>query len=74
MNLTEEASQALDNLKALLPDVDEDFIVETSLKLTAALYQKSAEGALIHIQYANGKAEELRFKVKKTKPAKGKTT
>jgi hypothetical protein len=55
----------LEALRQLIPGVEDAYLAETALALTAALYSKSAEGAIIRIQMVDGKEEELRFKVKK---------
>jgi hypothetical protein len=63
--LTEPSKQALEMLRQLVPNVEDAFLTETALSLTAVLYTKSAEGATIRIRMPDGKEEELRFKVKK---------
>lgn len=68
--LTEQSELELARLSEWVPGVDSAFLIETALAVTTALYEKSANGAVIRVQYPDGKAEELRFKVKK--PAKKK--
>jgi hypothetical protein len=68
--LTEQSELELARLSEWVPGVDAAFLIETALAVTSALYEKSANGAAIRVQYLDGKAEELRFKVKK--PAKKK--
>jgi hypothetical protein len=68
--LTEQSELDLARLSEWVPGVDTAFLIETALAVTTALYEKSANGAVIRVQYPDGKAEELRFKVKK--PAKKK--
>jgi hypothetical protein len=63
--LTESSKENLGILNALLPGVEDVFLLETALQLTAGLYKKSSEGAVILIQSEKGKTEELRFKLKK---------
>ncbi len=68
--LTEQSESDLACLSEWVPGVETAFLIETALAVTTALYEKSANGAVIRVQYPDGKAEELRFKVKK--PAKRK--
>jgi hypothetical protein len=70
LNLTEASWQKLEEIKTLIPDVEEDFLVETALSLTLVLYQKVSEGAVIQVKSPEGKVEELRFKVKKSSKRK----
>ena len=70
LNLTEASWQKLEEIKTLVPDVEEDFLVETALSLTLVLYQKVSEGAVIQVKSPEGKVEELRFKVKKSSKRK----
>jgi len=70
--LTEQSEKDLARLSELVAGVETGFLIETALAVTAALYEKSANGAVIRVQYPDGQAEELRFKVKK--PAKKKKT
>jgi hypothetical protein len=70
--LTESSIASLESLSQLLPEVEEDFLIETALALTAILYQKASEGSLIQIKSEEGKVEELRFKVKKPVKKKAK--
>jgi hypothetical protein len=70
--LTNASKRSLEKLNALLPDVDDVFLIETALQLTASLFQKSAEGAVIQVKNEKGKVEELRFKVKKETRKKAK--
>ena len=70
INLTEASWQKLEEIKTLVPDVEEDFLVETALSLTLVLYQKVSEGAVIQVKSPEGKVEELRFKVKKSSKRK----
>jgi hypothetical protein len=65
VSLTEKSTEALSRLSELVPGVENEFLVETSLSITMALYEKASTGAVIRVEYADGKAEELRFKVKK---------
>jgi hypothetical protein len=71
--LTDAAQENLALLKTLLPEVNDVFLVETALQLTASLFKKSGEGAVIQIKAENGKVEELRFKVKKEARKKNRT-
>ena len=73
INLTNPAKENLDAIKKWLPDVENEFLVETALALTAALYQKVEEGSSIQIRSSNGKLEELRFKTKKSGRRKSKS-
>jgi hypothetical protein len=68
--LTEQSEKDLARLSELVAGIETGFLIETALAVTTALYEKSANGAVIRVQYPDGKAEELRFKVKK--PAKKK--
>ena len=52
-------------LEEHLSGISHEHLVETALAITAALYRKAAEGASIKLEYADGKIEELRFKVKR---------
>jgi hypothetical protein len=70
LNLTEASWQKLEEIKTLVPEVEEDFLVETALSLTLVLYQKVSEGAVIQVKSPEGKVEELRFKVKKSSKRK----
>jgi hypothetical protein len=70
--LTEQSEIDLARLSELVAGVENGYLIETALAVTAALYEKSANGAVIRVQYPDGKAEELRFKVKK--PSKRKKT
>jgi hypothetical protein len=70
INLTEASWQKLEEIKTLVPEVEEDFLVETALSLTLVLYQKVSEGAVIQVKSPEGKVEELRFKVKKSSKRK----
>lgn len=73
IELTEKAKEYLQSLEALLPQIETPFLVETALALTLSLYEKSDEGAAFTVTYADGKSEELRFKVKRTAKTKAKT-
>lgn len=64
-HLTETSMMELEKLRVLLPDVEDHFLIETSLAITAALYTKASSGATIRIEYPDGTSEELRFKPKK---------
>ena len=70
LNLTEASWQKLEEIKTLVPEVEEDFLVETALSLTLVLYRKVSEGAVIQVKSPEGKVEELRFKVKKSSKRK----
>ena len=72
IELTDKARESLQILEALLPQIEVPFLVETALALTLSLYEKSDEGALFTVTYADGKSEELRFKVKRPAKAKAK--
>ena len=63
--LTEQSEKDLARLSELVAGIETGFLIETALAVTTALYEKSANGAVIRVQYPDGKAEELRFKVKK---------
>ena len=63
--LTPEATASLAKLHVLIPNVEPYFLLETALAITAALYEKAADGATIEVKMPDGKVEELRFKVKK---------
>lgn len=73
VEITPNALESLQNLAALLPHIEPPFLLETALALTLSLYEKSDEGASFTVTYADGKSEELRFKVKRPAKAKGKT-
>lgn len=63
--LTPTASSALQQLKEQIPGVEPEHLLETSLGITSALFQKSAEGARIFVRNEDGTEEELKFKVRK---------
>jgi len=71
--LTKQSIKDLEKLSQLIPGISNEFIIETSLSITAALYEKSSAGAVLRVEYADGKAEELRFKLKKASAKKVKT-
>ena len=56
---------AVSQLEEHLSGISREHLVETALAITAALYQKASEGALIKLEYQDGKVEELRFKVRR---------
>lgn len=68
--LTAEAQEKLGQLKDLLPHIETSFLVETSLALTQSLFEKSSHGAHIEVKWPDGKVEELRFEIKKTRKKK----
>lgn len=73
IELTSDAELALNQINEMLPNMESLYLVETALKITAALYEKASNGAVIEVKMPDGKVEELRFKVKKPvkkKPAK----
>lgn len=70
--LTPSAQESLQRLGELLPHIQAPFLMETALALTLSLYEKSDEGASFTVTYADGKSEELRFKVKRPARAKAK--
>ena len=65
MNLTPEAVDSLRILEERTPGILPEHLIETALAITAALYEKTSEGARVKLEYPDGKIEELRFKVKK---------
>ncbi|HRH34895.1 MAG TPA: hypothetical protein PKY12_07535 [Catalimonadaceae bacterium] len=71
---TPEAKEKLGQLQELLPHIEAQFLVETSLALTQSLFEKSAQGAHIEVKWPDGKVEELRFEIKKSRKKKGPQT
>jgi hypothetical protein len=67
LELSEEANGSIRELEQHLAGISPEQLVETALAITAALYQKTAEGARIKVEFPNGKTEELRFKIKRNK-------
>ena len=65
IQLSEKAREALKALSEMLPEIDVEQLAETALLLTATLYQKIADGAIVQLKTPSGKIEELRFKAKK---------
>jgi hypothetical protein len=65
IQLSPASLESISQLEEHLSGISHEHLVETALAITAALYQKSAEGASIKLEYADGKIEELRFKVKR---------
>lgn len=65
IQLSEKAREALKALSEMLPEIDVEQLAETALLLTATLYQKIADGAIVQLKTPSGKIEELRFKGKK---------
>ncbi len=75
ISLSPSSKENLEILNALLPGVEDVFLIETALQLTANLYKKASEGAVIQIRSEKGAVEELRFKLKKGRRKNfGKTT
>ena len=56
--LTEQSEKDLARLSELVAGIETGFLIETALAVTTALYEKSANGAVIRWQYSDGKAEE----------------
>ena len=67
IQLSETAIRAMENLEHHLAGITAEQLTETALCITAALYQKAADGARIKVEFHDGKTEELRFKVKRNK-------
>jgi hypothetical protein len=69
--LTPLAQQHLDRLSELVPGIEPPFLVETALALAVALYEKTRDGNTVQVVDANGRVEELRFRVRKGGRKKG---
>lgn len=71
MSSTIQISPAgMDSIRRLevhLEGISQEQLTETALSITAALYEKSAGGARILVEYPEGRTEELRFRVKRPK-------
>jgi hypothetical protein len=65
IQLSPASQESIVQLEEHLAGISREHLVETALAITAALYQKTAEGASIKLEYPDGKVEELRFKVKR---------
>lgn len=65
VQLNSSGLESIRILEDLLSGISREQAVETALAVTAALYQKSSEGGRIRVEYPDGKAEELRFRVKR---------
>jgi hypothetical protein len=65
IRLSPSSRDSISELEEHLSGISHEHLVETALAITAALYRKAAEGAAIKLEYADGKIEELRFKVKR---------
>jgi len=74
VSLTDNSKKALARLSEMLPEIEPEFLAETAFSLTAALYEKIEEGAIIQVKSTTGKIEELRFKAKKANKKKTKAS
>jgi len=72
--LTDNSKEALSRLSEMLPEIEPEYLAETAFSLTAALYQKIAEGSIIQVKAPSGKIEELRFKAKRATKKKAKAS
>lgn len=68
--LTTDAKEKLELLRELLPHIEPEFLIETSISLTQSLFEKSSQGAHIEVKWPDGKVEELRFEIKKPRKKK----
>jgi hypothetical protein len=65
IELNPASQESVSQLEEHLSGISREHLIETALAITAALYQKASEGAVIKLEYQNGKVEELRFKVRR---------
>jgi hypothetical protein len=72
IQISESGIESIRVLENLLDGISRAQAVETALAITAALYSKSSEGARIKVEYPDGKAEELRFRVRRNQRKSGK--
>lgn len=63
--LSAAGQASIQQLEEYLSGIPKEHLLETALAITAALYGKASEGAVIKLEYPDGKVEELRFRVKR---------
>jgi hypothetical protein len=70
VELSESSQHCISQMEQLLPGLAPHQLVETALAVTTALYQKVSDGGRILVENQDGKTEELRFRVRKSKATK----